>query len=56
MREEDIIKYWKHGYSIEQITNMSIMVQKSKGTDGEDDAKKYVKNLVENTILKYQSS
>ncbi len=55
MREEDIINYWKQGYSVDQITNMSTMVQKSKGTDGEEDAKHYVKNLVEQTILKYQS-
>ncbi len=56
MSEEDIILYWMQGYSIEQITNRSTMVKKSKGTVGEDDAKKYVKNLVENTILKYQSN
>lgn len=56
MSEEEIILYWMQGYSIEQITNRSTMVQKSKGTVGEDDAKKYVKNLVENTILKYQSN
>lgn len=55
MTDEEIINYWKQGYSVEQITNMSTMVQKNKGTVGEDDAKKYVKNLVEKAILKYQS-
>lgn len=56
MSEEDIISYWKQGYSIEQITNTSTMVQKNKGKEGEAQARYYVKNLVENTILKYQSN
>lgn len=55
MDEEKIIELWKQGYSIEQITEKSIMVQKNKGTDGEEEAINYVKNLVETTILKYQS-
>lgn len=55
MSEEDIINYWKQGYSIDQITNKSTMVQKNKGTDGEEEAKYYVKRIVEETILKYQS-
>lgn len=55
MNEDKIIGLWRQGYSVDQITNMSTMVQKSKGTDGEDEAKYYVKNLVEKTILKYQS-
>lgn len=56
MSEEKIIELWKEGYSIEQITEKSVMVQKNKGTDGETKARHYVKNLVENTILKYQSN
>lgn len=55
MNEDKIIELWRQGYSVDQITNMSVMVQKAKGTDREDEAKYYVKNLVENTILKYQS-
>lgn len=55
MDEEKIIELWKQGYSVEQITETSVMVQKNKGTEGEKEARFYVKNLVETTILKYQS-
>lgn len=55
MDEDEIIKLWRQGYSVEQITNTSTMVQKTKGKEEESDAKYYVKNLVEKTILKYQS-
>lgn len=55
MNEEDIINYWKQGYSVDQITEKSVLVEKNKGKDGEKDAKYYVKRMVEETILKYQS-
>lgn len=55
MNVEKIIKLWRQGYSVEQITNMSTLVQKNKGTDGEEKARNYVKNVVEKVILKYQS-
>ncbi len=55
MNEDKIIKLWKQGYTVEQITDMSIMVQKTKRKDKEKSARCYVKNLVENAILKYQS-
>lgn len=55
MDEDKIIKLWRQGYSVDQITEKSVMLQKNKGTDVEEKAKFYVKNLVEKTILKYQS-
>lgn len=55
MTDKEIIELWKQGYSVDKITEKSVMVQKNKGTDGEEDARYYVKNLVETTILKYQS-
>lgn len=56
MNEEDIINYWKKGYSVDQITEKSVLVQKNKGKDGKAEARYYVKNLIENAILKYQSN
>lgn len=52
MSDEDIISFWRQGYSIDQITNMSVMVQRTKK---DEDARKFVKNRVERVILKYQS-
>lgn len=51
MDEETIIKYWKQGYSVKQIVDMSEVVKKTK----DENVKNIVMNRVERVILKYQT-
>lgn len=51
MKKEDIIELWKQGYSVEQITNKSLVVRKSK----DEKVKKIIMHRVESIILEYQS-
>ncbi len=52
MSEEDIISYWKQGYTVRQIVNMNPIVIKTKNNE---DVVKLIQNKVEKTILNYQS-
>ncbi len=51
MTDLEIINFWKQGYSVEQITNKSEIVQRCK----DEGVTRMVMNRVENVILKYQS-
>lgn len=51
MKDSEIIDYWKQGYSIDQITNKSKIVQRCKNKN----VTKMEKIRVEYVILKYQS-
>lgn len=51
MSDEEIIAYWRQGYSVEQITNKSVMVQKCKN----ENVTRMVMNKIEKVILKYQN-
>lgn len=52
MDKKRIIELWKQGYTVQQITEMSVLVQKSKK---DERTKQIVQEQVERTILEYQS-
>lgn len=52
MPDEEILKLWKQGYSVDQITDMSEIVKKTKK---EEKVRNMIKNRIECVILKYQT-
>ena len=52
MDKKRIIELWKQGYTVKQITEMSVLVQKSKK---DERTKQIIQERVERTILEYQS-
>lgn len=52
MSKEEIIRYWKQGYSVEQIVNMNEVV---KVTKEDENVVKIIQNKVERTILEFQT-
>lgn len=52
MSKEEIIRYWKQGYTVEQIVNMNPIV---KSTKRNENVVKLVQHKVEKTILEYQN-
>lgn len=52
MSKEEIIRYWKQGYTVEQIVNMHPIV---KNTKRNENVVKLVQHKVEKTILEYQN-
>lgn len=52
MDKKRIIELWKQGYTVKQITEMSLLVQKTKE---DEKVKQIVQRNVEQTILEYQS-
>lgn len=51
MSEEEILAYWKQGYTVKQIASKSVIVQKCKNKE----VTHMVVNRIEKIILKYQS-
>lgn len=52
MSNKEILKLWKQGYSVDQITDMSEIV---KNTKKDEKVRNLIKNRVELVILKYQT-
>ena len=53
MTEQKIIRLWREGYSVDQITDMSEIVQKLKKFKVDDTVRNLVQHRIEKTILKY---
>ncbi len=56
MSKDEVINFWRQGYSIDQITDMSVIIKKTKkDKKASEKARKLIKNRIENIILEYQS-
>lgn len=51
MSNEEIIEYWKQGYTVEQIVNKSEIVKRCK----DENVTLMIRKRVEKVILEYQS-
>lgn len=52
MTEQEIIEYWKQGYTVDQIVNKNPIV---KNTKRDENVVRLIQSKVEKVILKYQS-
>lgn len=56
MSKEEVIKKWRLGYSIDQIVDMSVIVEKTKkDKEAREKVRRLIKNRIEKIIIEYQS-